>query len=168
MHNKKFHKQFGIHVIRFNICIDYNINSRSTLKVCLVGLWFLEKLLWAVGHGKTAVKIKRPFGWAAVIFYQKTVKGTHISSTIIPMRPSRERGAAWGGRGDSTTMRAGTRAHKTGPRTCWTRLVMRCQEGRGGAPRKRSREGGESDEKKTQTGIYIINGKWVICMPNSQ
>ena len=22
--------------------------------------------------------------------------------------------------------------------------------------------------KKTQTGIYIINGKWVICMPKSQ
>ena len=58
-------------------------------------------------------KSRRPFGWAAVIFYQKTVNGTHVSSTIILMRPSRERGAAWGGRGASTTMRAGTRAHKS-------------------------------------------------------
>ena len=58
-------------------------------------------------------KSRRPFGWAAVIFYQKTVKGTHISSTIIPLQPSRERGAAWGGRGASTTMRAGTRAHQS-------------------------------------------------------
>ena len=67
-----------------------------------------------MGHEKIAMKkSRRPFGWAAVIFYQKTVKGTHVSSTIIPMRPSRERGAAWGGRGASTTMRAGTRAHKS-------------------------------------------------------
>ena len=58
-------------------------------------------------------KSRRPFGWAAVIFYQKTVKGTHISYTIIPMRHSRERGAAWEGHGASTTMRAGTRAHKS-------------------------------------------------------
>ena len=36
------------------------------------------------------------------------------------------------------------------------------------APRKRSREGGESDVKKTKTGIYIINSQWVICMPKSQ
>ena len=45
MHNKKFHEQFGIQVIRFNTCIDYNINSRSKLKVCLVELWLLEKVL---------------------------------------------------------------------------------------------------------------------------
>ena len=58
-------------------------------------------------------KSRRPFGWAAVIFYQKTVKGTHISSTIILMWPFRGRGAAWGGRGASTTMRAGTCAHQS-------------------------------------------------------
>jgi len=67
-----------------------------------------------VGHGKTAVKkIRKPFGWAAVIFYQKTVKRTHISSTIISMRPSQGRGAAWGGRGASTTMRVETRTHQS-------------------------------------------------------
>ena len=58
-------------------------------------------------------KSRRPFGWAAVIFYQKTVKGTHISSTIISMRPSQGRGAAWGGRGASTTMRVETRTHQS-------------------------------------------------------
>ena len=74
----------------------------------------LGKAVVSCGPRKNSYeKSRRPFGWAAVIFYQKTVKGTHISSTIIPMRPSRERGAAWEGRGASTTMRAGTRAHKS-------------------------------------------------------
>ena len=112
-------------------------------------------------------KSRRPFGWAAVIFYQKTVKGTHISSTIIPMRPSRERGAAWEGRGASTTMRAGTRAHHSRAAYPPDKACGALAGGEGRAPRKWSRDGGESDVKKTQIGIYIINGKWIICMPKS-
>ena len=118
---------------------------------------------WAVTFEKTVVscgpwknsceKSRRSFGWAAIFFYQKIVKGTHISSTIIPMGPSRGRGAAWGGRGASTTMRAGTRTRRT-------RLVVRWREGRWGAPRKRSREGGESDVKKN-TNRYLHN-QWQV------
>ena len=66
-----------------------------------------------MGHEKTAVKIRRPFGWAAIIFYQKTVKGTYHpqSSRCGPLEGAR--GAAWGGRGASTMMRAETRAHQS-------------------------------------------------------
>ena len=112
-------------------------------------------------------KNRRPFGWAAVIFYQKTVKETHISFTIIPMRPSRERGAAWGGRGASTTMRAGTRAHKS---KAAHPLDKACDALPGGEGRGAQEEvaSGRERRKKTQTGIYIINGKWVICMSKSQ
>ena len=64
--------------------------------------------LWKNSYEKS----RRPFGWAAVIF-EKTVKGTHISSTTIPTRPSRGRGVAWEGCGASTMMRAVRRAHQS-------------------------------------------------------
>jgi len=47
------------------------------------GKGFMSCGLWKNSYEKN----RRPFGWAAVIF-EKTVKGTHISSTIIPIWPS--------------------------------------------------------------------------------
>ena len=113
-------------------------------------------------------KSRRPFGWAAVIFYQKTVKGTHISYTIIPMRPSRERGAVWEGRGASTTMRAGTRAHKSRAAHPLDKACDALPGGEGRGAQEAVARGRRERRKKTQTGIYIINGKWVICMSKSQ
>ena len=123
-----------------------------------------------MGHKKTAVKkSRRPSSSAAVIVYQKTVKGTHISSTIISMRPSQGRGAAWGGRGASTTMRVETRTHQSRAahppdKACG---VLAGEEVRG-AEEAVARGRRERRKKRIQIGIYIINGKWVICMPKSQ
>jgi len=118
-----------------------------------------EKTVVSCGPWKNSCeKIRRPFGWVAVIFYQKTVKGTHISSTIIPMGPSRGRGAAWGGRGASTTMRAGTRAHKSRAAHPLDKACDALPGGEGRGAQKAVARGRRERRKKTQTGIYIING----------
>ena len=105
-------------------------------------------------------KSRRPFGWAAVIFYQKTVKGTHISSTIIPMRPSRGRGAAWGGRGASTTMRTETHAHQSTAhppdKACG---ALARGEGRGAEEAVAS--GRRERRKKKNTNRYLHN-QWQV------
>ena len=67
-----------------------------------------------MGHGKTAVKIKRPFGWTAIFFIKKLLR----EPTYHPQSPrcgpqEGARGAAWGGRGASTTMRVETRTHQS-------------------------------------------------------
>ena len=123
-----------------------------------------------MGHRKTAVKkSRRPSSSAAVIVYQKTVKGTHISSTHhLDAALSRE-GSGVGGRGASTTMRVKTRTHQSRAahppdKVCG---ALAGEEVRG-AEEAVTRGRRERCKKRIQTGIYIINGKWVICMPKSQ
>ena len=115
-------------------------------------------------------KSRRPFGWAAVIFYQKTVKGTHISSTTIPTRRSRGRGAVWGGRRASTTTGAGTHAHQSraAQPPNKARGALAGGEVRGAGEEAIARGRRERRKRRTQTSIYVINGRWIICMPKSQ
>ena len=126
---------------------------------------------WVVTFGKAVVscglcknnceKNRKPFGWTTVIFYQKTVKRTHISSTIIPMRPSRGREAAWGGRGASTTMRAGTRAHQSRAvhppdKACGALVGGEVR----GTEEVVARGRREWSKKRTQTGI--LHNQWQV------
>ena len=91
-----------------------------------------------MGYEKTAVKIRRPFDWAAIIFYQKTVKGTHISSTIIPMRPSRGSEGSGVGRAQSLNDDEGRDARSSEQGRAPAGQGLWCAGGRGGEGRRGS------------------------------
>ena len=78
------------------------------------------------------------------------------------------RGAAWGGRGASMMMRAETRAHQSRAAHPPDKACGGLAGGEvRGAEEAVARGRRERRKKRIQTGIYIINGKWVICMPKS-
>ena len=84
------------------------------------------------------------------------------------MRHSQGRGAAWGGRGAATTMRVETRTHQSRAahppdKACG---ALAGEEVRGAE--EAVARGRRERRKKNTNGIYIINGKRVICMPKSQ
>jgi len=58
----------------------------TKIRVCLVGLWLLEKLLWALSFWKAAVgcglwETQKSFGWSLVPFGKKTERIPKVSES---------------------------------------------------------------------------------------